>query len=141
MNYIHEPGISVVKEALLANEFTVHAMHDPTEGGLANGAVEMARASGNGLRLFNENIHIFEESEILCKEYSLDLLGTITSGSLLLAADKENMHKILEAYKSNGINAAVIGVMLQPEYGYRITKKDGTHQLEYSEKDEITKLF
>src|SRR4030042_4983722 len=32
-NYLHHPGISVMKEALLLNEhLEVHAMHDPTEG-------------------------------------------------------------------------------------------------------------
>ncbi|RLF81318.1 hydrogenase, partial [Thermococci archaeon] len=38
--------ISVVKEALIAAEIGVHAMHDPTEGGIANGFHEMADAAG-----------------------------------------------------------------------------------------------
>ncbi len=37
-NFLYEPGISVVREALVANQTAnIHAMHDPTEGGLANG--------------------------------------------------------------------------------------------------------
>ncbi|HMF33019.1 MAG TPA: AIR synthase related protein, partial [Candidatus Lokiarchaeia archaeon] len=48
-NYLHDPGISIQKEALLLNEyFEVHAMHDPTEGGVTNGIAEMAAASGTG---------------------------------------------------------------------------------------------
>ena len=39
-------GISVVKEALLAADHGVTAMHDPTEGGIAMGLYEMASASG-----------------------------------------------------------------------------------------------
>ncbi|MHC4455110.1 MAG: AIR synthase related protein, partial [Planctomycetota bacterium] len=42
-NYLHDPGISVVKEAIIANQAAdIHAMHDPTEGGLASGLLELA---------------------------------------------------------------------------------------------------
>jgi hydrogenase maturation factor len=40
------PGISVVEPALLAAELGAVALHDPTEGGIAAGLHEMARASG-----------------------------------------------------------------------------------------------
>ncbi|MBN1106873.1 MAG: hypothetical protein JXL84_25950 [Deltaproteobacteria bacterium] len=44
--YLSDPGISVVKEAATARSFEgVHALHDPTEGGLATGICEMAVAS------------------------------------------------------------------------------------------------
>ncbi len=51
--------ISVVKEALLAfNSGLVHAMHDPTEGGLAGGIHEMADASKTWVRnLQRKNLH------------------------------------------------------------------------------------
>ncbi len=52
-NLLYDPGISVVKEALLlAENFNVHAMHDPTEGGLAMGIIELARNSHCGLYRF-----------------------------------------------------------------------------------------
>ena len=44
--YLHDPGISVVRDAQIATHAGhVHAMHDPTEGGLATGLWEMADAS------------------------------------------------------------------------------------------------
>ncbi len=46
--YLKNPGISVVAPALLAAEVAeVHAMHDPTEGGVMTGLLEMARAAGS----------------------------------------------------------------------------------------------
>ena len=43
------PGISVVPEASIACDVVdVHAMHDPTEGGLSGGLVEMAAAANVG---------------------------------------------------------------------------------------------
>ena len=48
--------ISVVKDALTACKAGgVHAMHDPTEGGIAGGAHEMADAASLGLKVFREN--------------------------------------------------------------------------------------
>src|SRR5574341_605962 len=47
---LFEPGISVLREAQAACEAVrVHAMHDPTEGGLATALYEMAEASGCGI--------------------------------------------------------------------------------------------
>jgi hydrogenase maturation factor len=49
--FLHDPGISVVRDAKIAQAAgTVHAMHDPTEGGLATGLWEMAEAADNRLR-------------------------------------------------------------------------------------------
>ena len=51
-NYLYEPGISVLAQALAAAETElVTAMHDPTEGGVATGLWEMADASGCGLEV------------------------------------------------------------------------------------------
>ena len=49
--FLRNPGISVVRDAQVALEAgTIHAMHDPTEGGLAAALWELAQASGRGLR-------------------------------------------------------------------------------------------
>ena len=49
--YLTSPGISVVEDARLALAAGgVHAMHDPTEGGVATGLLEMATASRVGWR-------------------------------------------------------------------------------------------
>jgi hydrogenase expression/formation protein HypE len=141
MDYLYEPGISVVKDALLANQFEIHSMHDPTEGGLTTGLYEMARASGVGMLIYGDKIDRLPDSERLCAEYGLDPLGTITSGSLVLAADPENSRKVLEAYHSSGIRVAVIGRVEERDFGIKILKDRKRKDLKWSEKDEITKIF
>ena len=141
MQYLYEPGISVVKDALLANQFEIHSMHDPTEGGLATGLYEMARASGVGMLIYGDKIYILPESKRLCAEYGLDPLGTITSGSLVLATDTENSQKVLETYINAGMRASVIGRVEERSFGIKIIKDGKMTDLTWSEKDEITKIF
>ena len=61
--YLKNPGISVVAPALLAAETAeVHAMHDPTEGGVMTGLLEMARAAGSGMTVDLDAIPVPQES-------------------------------------------------------------------------------
>ncbi|MBU2496217.1 MAG: AIR synthase family protein [Candidatus Omnitrophica bacterium] len=140
-NYIHDPGISVVKDALIANKYKVNAMHDPTEGGLATGIYEMMRASNKGALIYRDKIPVLDESKILCNEFNLNLLNTITSGTLLLAANPLNAEKILNLYKKNNIKASKIGEVKEKDYGLKIVEKNKVLDLKFSEKDEITKIF
>jgi len=141
IEYLYKPGISVVKEALLANQFEIHSMHDPTEGGLATGLYEMARASAVGMAIYVDKIDLLSDSKRLCVEYGLDPLGTITSGSLVLATDPENAKKVLQAYLRSGIRASVIGRVKERGFGIKIIKDRRSEDLKWSEKDEITRIF
>ncbi|MFQ6111503.1 MAG: AIR synthase family protein, partial [Nitrospinota bacterium] len=76
-----EPGISVVPDALTAaRSAEVHAMHDPTEGGLATGVHELALASGVGALIQRERVPVLPEGEAFCSHFGLDPLGVIASG-------------------------------------------------------------
>jgi thiamin-phosphate kinase len=140
-NFLHSPGISVVREALLVNRFKVNSMHDPTEGGLATGIYELIKASNKGAIIYKEKIPVFPESERLCNKFNLDLMSTITSGSLLLTADPENAQKILSLYKREGIKAVKIGEIKEKEFGIKIKSGDTLSDLKIPKRDEITKLF
>jgi len=140
-SFLYNPGISVVKEALLANQFEVHSMHDPTEGGLAVGLYEIAVASKVGLLIEKEKIPVLEESVILCKEYNLDPLRTITSGTLLITTPLKSSQKIIRLLKRNGIKAGVIGEVKQKDFGIKILSQGKIRDLKISAQDEITKIF
>jgi hydrogenase maturation factor len=133
---------SIVKDAEIAIKTAeIHCMHDPTEGGLANGLYEIAEASGNGLLIYKDEVPILEESRILCEEYGLNPLGTITSGTLILTLSEKESKKLLEKYKVFGIKAKIIGKIKDKEYGLKILEDGKTKDLEYCEKDEITKIL
>jgi hydrogenase maturation factor len=142
-NYLFDPGISVLKDALLANEhFKISAMHDPTEGGLLTGIAEMAIASDNGVEILEKEIHILPEPLELSKIFKLNPLNTISSGSLLIAMDKKESPEYIDLLKKNGINAAEIGYFQPKQAGLVIKDKNGKKsKMIYSEIDEITKIF
>lgn len=102
--------ISVVKDALTAYRAGgVHAMHDPTEGGILNGVHEMADAAGLGVRVFEEKIVIEPETAKICRHFEIDPLQLISSGALLIAAEAESAEKIIAALNEQHIYASVIG--------------------------------
>ena len=102
--------ISVVKDALTAYRAGgVHAMHDPTEGGILNGIHEMADAAGLGVRVFEEKIVVEPETAKICRYFEIDPLQLISSGALLIAAQPEATDKIIDALNEQHIYANVIG--------------------------------
>lgn len=141
--FLHDPGISVLKDARLAAGINgLHAMHDPTEGGLAVGLYELARASGKGLRIEMDMIEILPECKLLCDFYGLDPLGLIASGALLLTCTPSVSHSLLDRYEQYQISASKIGKIMPPDHGLKIIGFDGEEgDLPYFAQDEIVKIF
>ncbi|MHA1150325.1 MAG: AIR synthase family protein [Promethearchaeota archaeon] len=141
--YLYNPGISVLKEALLANEhFNINSFHDPTEGGLACGIVEMAIASKTGVLIEREKIIVLDEPLELSKLFNLNPLNTISSGSLLIAINETECKDLIQLLKKNNINATKIGVFTSNKRGLRIIERDGKEKkLDYTEIDDITKIL
>ncbi|HID06863.1 MAG TPA: hypothetical protein EYP10_06915 [Armatimonadetes bacterium] len=139
---LHEPGISVVKDALTAIEAgRVHAMHDPTEGGLATGLYELAWAGRVGIEVEYERIPFVQEGLKLCAEFGLDPLGTIASGALLIVVHPNDVDAILSALRDVNINAQVVGTVIEPEQGVLLKRGGEATPLPLFVKDEIAKLF
>lgn len=142
-NYLYTPGISVFKEALLANQdFSIKSMHDPTEGGLAAGIAEIAMASNTGALIERNKINILPEPLELSKIFNLNPLNTISSGSLLIAIEDEYSPELIQLLKKNNISAEKIGEITTKEKGLMMRERDGkVSPLNYSETDDITKIF
>jgi hydrogenase expression/formation protein HypE len=139
---LHDPGISVVAPALLAAaSASVHAMHDPTEGGVMTGLFEIARAAGAGLSVDLDAIPLLPESLLLCREFGLDPLGTLASGALLLTVDERAAEALSEALASRGYPSAIIGRVTSPGDGL-VAMRAGEHVPwpEFSA-DEVTAIF
>ncbi len=141
-NFLHDPGISVVKEALIANQAAdIHAMHDPTEGGLATGLFELARVSNTGVIIYEEKIKCLEEARILCSEYELDPMGIIASGALLIVVDPDDREAVIGKLEQNGIDCSVIGKLTDKEDGLKMIIDGESRDLPLFEVDEITKII
>ncbi len=140
--FLHDPGISVVAAAHLAvDTVAVHAMHDPTEGGLATGIWEMAQASGVGMTVDFDAVPVPQESQALCDAYGLDPLGVIASGALLVALAPAETGKLLAAFARADIPAQVIGHATKP--AGEIKARRGGRDVVFPRfaVDEIARLF
>ena len=87
----------------------MHALHDPTEGGVATGLWELAQASGVGLHLRADQLPVLSEGALLCQAFGLDPLGTIASGALLAAVPAIQAECALGACAEVGIACYRIG--------------------------------
>jgi hydrogenase expression/formation protein HypE len=140
--YLHEPGISVVKEsALLRSMPGVHAFHDPTEGGLAAGIYEVAMASDLGVEIYDERIPLTKETRVLCQYCQIDPLGAFASGSLLVSVSAKTSEKAIKQLFKAGIPATRIGRMVPKKNGMKLIKASRKIELPVFRQDELSRMF
>lgn len=140
--FLHDPGISVVRDAHIAQAAgVVHAMHDPTEGGLATGLWEMSQAANVGLEIDYAAIPILPETAALCSQFGLDPLGLIASGALLIACPPGESKPILASLQAAGITATCLGRAVERERGVTLTQEGRKQPLPTFARDEIARLF
>jgi hydrogenase expression/formation protein HypE len=141
-HYLRDPGISVLKEAgLVAAIKGVHALHDPTEGGIAAAVFEMAKASGLGVMVYDDQIPVTEETKALCNHYGISPLGAFASGALLMAVSSEDSRRVLGILAAAKIQASCIGKMMNRKEGMHLLKSGEVLPLPLFHQDELSKLF
>jgi hydrogenase maturation factor len=118
--------ISVVKDALTASKTGgVHAMHDPTEGGVAGGIHEIADASNVGVTVFEDAISVQPETVKVCSYFQIDPLQLISSGALLISAEAKRANEIVRNLQLKRIQASVIGEFTENVDQRGLMQKDG----------------
>ncbi|MCW5977305.1 MAG: hypothetical protein KIT09_04475 [Bryobacteraceae bacterium] len=116
--WLDSPGISVLPAArYLRSLETIHAMHDPTEGGLATALHELAEAAAAGIRANLGSVPVLPESKAICDALGLDPLGLLASGALLAALSPAEAGAAVKGLYERGIPAEVIGQLVAPEDG------------------------
>lgn len=142
---LDNPGISIMKDALLLIENfadDIHAMHDPTEGGLAMGLVEMAQNSGCGAILEKSKIHLLEPTEIICNAFKINPLNLIASGCILLAVNPTATHRIIKFMNDKNVPVFRIGNLNEKEKIFLIRNEyQKLEPLIYSPIDELLKIL
>lgn len=141
LRLVRDPGIGVVRDArLLLGAVRVHALHDPTEGGLAGALRELARASGHGVRLWGDAVPVLPECAQLCRDYGLDPLGLIASGSLLASLPPGEAERALAVLRREGLTgAALIGEVV--EEGLVLLRSGREEPLPAFAADEVTRVL
>ena len=119
----------------------VHAMHDPTEGGLATGLFELVAPAGLGLQVMRDHIPVFSETEVICSTLELEPLKLIASGALLMAVPPEGAHSVMEAIEGTGTSVAVIGEVRPSNEGITIVTNRQVAPLAPAVRDEIARAL
>ncbi|MFH1943399.1 MAG: AIR synthase family protein [bacterium] len=140
--FLDDPGISVVRAALTAcAAVDVHGMHDPTEGGIATGLWELAQACGHGLRIDEDAVPVFPETEAFGKVLGLDVWGLIASGALLIVVAAGESERAISALSEEGIPCTRVGSVVSAEEGLSIVRGGKKMPLRPFARDELARIL
>jgi len=111
---------------------SLHALRDPTRGGMAAALKEMAASSGAAVELTEERLPVREEVRAVCEMLGLDPLLLANEGKLVAAVPEGEAAGVLEAMRGHplGRDAAVIGKVVEGRRGeVSILTPLGSHRL------------
>lgn len=105
--------------ALAAAGDALHVLRDPTRGGVASAANEIAQAARVGIRLEEPAIPITEPVRGACEILGLDPLHVANEGKMLAIVAPERAEETLDALRAHplGRNAARIGEVVADHPG------------------------
>jgi hydrogenase expression/formation protein HypE len=133
--------ISVVEEALLAAKLKgVHALHDPTEGGVLNGLWEMAEASGLGMEVWADEIPVAPATHVICMTLGLDPLKLMSSGTLLLAVEPSKRQAVQRVLRNGSSGLSEVGKLTSRGKGRVLLRRGRRQPLRAVSQDELYKL-
>jgi hydrogenase expression/formation protein HypE len=118
--------------AMLATGDGIHAMRDPTRGGLASVLNEIAVQSGVAVEVDGPSIPVHDTVVVACEMLGLDPLYIASEGKLVAAVAPEAAARVLGAMRCHeyGRDAAIIGEIGDGPIG-RVTLRTGlgTHRV------------
>jgi hydrogenase expression/formation protein HypE len=139
---LDEPGLCVLPAArALTAAVRPHAMHDPTEGGIATALWEMAEASGAGIRVDADALPWEPTARRAALALGLDPLGLIASGALLAAVAPDDEHAALAALAAAGLPAVRIATLLSDPRERVLVQEGRERALPVFERDEIARAL
>ncbi len=141
-DWLRRPGISVLPAARAVQATgAVHAMHDPTEGGLVTALHELAEAAGVGVRINRGATSVLPECAEICDALGLDPLGLLASGALLITLDPAHIAAAIERLRAVDIHAARIGDVVPAVEGRTFVEGDRATPLPIFARDELARYL
>lgn len=139
---IHDPGISVVRDAQVAlSAEVVTALHDPTEGGVATAVHEIAEASSLGAVVDRSAIPVRDDTRVMCNHFGIDPLGLISSGALLIATNPDAGDALMARFDATGIPLSRIGALVDRDSGITVRDDGDIAPLPRYDSDELTRVL
>ncbi|MDY6952980.1 MAG: hydrogenase expression/formation protein HypE [Thermodesulfobacteriota bacterium] len=104
---------------MMAESGQIHALRDPTRGGVGTSLNEIATQSAVGIRIYEDAIPIREQVSGICELLGFDPLYIANEGKLLAFVGADGADRLLETMKANayGRDAAIIGEVVSDSPG------------------------
>jgi hydrogenase expression/formation protein HypE len=117
--------MSTVDDALAAvaigvRDEGVTAMHDATECGVIGGLFEVAQASGTGIVVDKERIHVHPAVKAICAHFGMDPLTSISEGTLIITVRPDRARDLIAALKAAGIRGDEVGRLVTRDEGFNM---------------------
>jgi hydrogenase expression/formation protein HypE len=112
--------------------YRIHAMKDPTRGGLTGVLCEWAQKSNVSLWLDEKSIPISEDVKIISEIFGIDPLHVSCEGKAIISVHPSDADKVLALLRANklGKNAAIIGEARETRKGKVFLKTSiGGHRI------------
>jgi hydrogenase expression/formation protein HypE len=112
-------GLNHLVEDMLKVSNNIHAMRDPTRGGLATSLNEFATSSKVGIQLFDGRIPVNDDVRGACEILGIDPLYVANEGKLVAVVPPEMADDVLAAMHRNplGKEAVIIGEVTEKHPG------------------------
>lgn len=114
--------MSCWKDGLIASKIGIHLMHDATEGGVWNALDEIARVTGKGINVYESELFINKAVKEVTSLVNIDPWISISEGTMVIITDKGE--EVVRALKSEGIEAEVVGKVVDNDIGVTLIKND-----------------
>ena len=97
--------------------YKVHAMKDPTRGGISNALNELSKKSNVRIDIREEDVPVREEVSSICDILGLNYMEIACEGKVIIGVGKDDAESVLETLKKDplGKNASIIGEVKKGE--------------------------
>lgn len=130
--------------AMVAAVPDVHALRDPTRGGLATTLNEIAHQSGVGMALKEADIPVRGEVAAACELLGLDPLYVANEGKLIAICAAEDADALLAAMRAHpkGRDAAIIGRVVEDRHRFvqMETRFGGTRIVDWLSGEQLPRI-
>jgi hydrogenase expression/formation protein HypE len=138
--------MSVVKDcrtaaAIGVRQRGVTAMHDATECGLFGALVEVAEASGTGMRIERSAIPVPDAVARVCGHFGMDPYASISEGTLIVTCKPYRAQALLAAFHGVSIPAAIVGEVTEKDQGLVLIDEGSESPLEHPRVDPFWAAF
>ncbi len=99
-------------QEMLASGAGIHAMRDPTRGGLATTLNEIARSSKVGIEIDESRIPVSDAVERACEMLGLDYLYLANEGKLVAAVAEKETERLLDVMHNHKYGKAAVAIGL-----------------------------